>query len=112
MRPDIVIFRDGSVSIVADCKYKKIDLDEYKHHDVYQLLAYCTATGVSKGLLIYPRHVAAVDDEVRIRNTDVSLRQVMLDLSLSGPELTMECDRFAGDVFGWAPGVSDPAGVI
>lgn len=36
--------------LVADCKYKRLEPDQFRHHDVYQLLAYCTASNVQRGL--------------------------------------------------------------
>jgi len=58
IRPDLVISRDGTRVLVADCKYKRLHTGEHRHHDLYQLLAYCTAFELREGLLIYPRHLA------------------------------------------------------
>jgi len=52
MRPDIIVSEEGTVVLVADCKYKRLEPSEFKNHDIYQMLAYCTATGVQRGLLI------------------------------------------------------------
>src|SRR5215207_9813808 len=81
MRPDLVIRDRGVSQLVADCKYKRLEPDEYVHHDVYQVLAYCTAINVEQGLLVYPLHEVNVRDEVSIRNAPVTIRQTTLDLS-------------------------------
>src|SRR3712207_1089613 len=74
MRPDIVVSEGETVVLVADCKYKRLEPDEFKNHDIYQMLAYCTATRVQRGLLIYPLHAAVIQDEVEIRNTQTVVR--------------------------------------
>lgn len=106
MRPDITLWRAGSVALVADCKYKRIESEEYKNYDMYQLLAYCTAARVARGLLIYPRHVSDVSDVVRVRNSDIVIRQTSIDLGKADRELVSECDRFANEVFARA---TDPS---
>ena len=102
MRPDILISAGGAVTLAADCKYKRIKEEEYKNHDIYQVHAYCTAASVRKGLLIYPQHVSNVNDEVRVRYAEVSIRQKSIDLGKSHRELVGECDSLARFVFNWA----------
>lgn len=51
--PDIVMSDGGIVRLVADVKYKDIELAP-AHSDVYQLVAHCSAFGCNKGMLIYP----------------------------------------------------------
>jgi len=100
MRPDIVVREGETVVVVADCKYKRLEPDEFKNHDIYQMLAYCTATRVQRGLLIYPLHAAVIQDEVKIRNTQTAVRRVVIDLSKEEiSELNQECDAFADGVF-------------
>ncbi len=101
MRPDLMVDVDGRTVLVADCKYKRLEPDQFRHHDVYQLLAYCTASDVVRGLLIYPTHEVAVKDEIRIRNAPIAIRQTTLDLGGQGELLERACDRLAGEVFGW-----------
>ena len=52
MRPDIILSSGGAVKVVVDCKYKRLIPSGYKNHDLYQMLAYCTAARVQRGLLI------------------------------------------------------------
>jgi len=102
MRPDIVVSKGEAVGLVADCKYKGLEPSELKNHDVYQMLAYCTATKVRRGLLIYPVHAAVVQDLIGIRNTDTTIRQATIDLGKEDIEgLNHACDAFAQTVFGW-----------
>ena len=39
---------------VGDAKYKELKPSGFKHADIYQMLAYCTATDLPSGLLVYP----------------------------------------------------------
>ncbi len=70
--------------------------DQFRHHDIYQLLAYCTASDVAWGLLIYPAHEVPIRDEVHIRNTSVSVRQTTINLGGYGELLRQACDRLDG----------------
>jgi 5-methylcytosine-specific restriction enzyme subunit McrC len=99
MQPDIVVSEGETTSLVADCKYKRIEPDQFKNHDMYQMLAYCTATQVQLGMLIYPVHAAVVHDEVEIRNTHTVVRRITIDLSKEDiKELDEECATFAEEV--------------
>ena len=102
MRPDLVIRDRGVPRLVADCKYKRLEPDEFRHHDVYQVLAYCTAINVEQGLLVYPVHEVNVRDEVSIRHAPVIIRQTTLDLSGDAVTLPLACDHFAQEVFSYA----------
>ena len=102
MRPDLVIRDRGVSRLVADCKYKRLEPDEFRHHDVYQVLAYCTAMNVEQGMLLYPLHEVSVRDEVSILHTPVIMRQTTLDLSGGAVTLPLACDLFAKEVFSYA----------
>jgi 5-methylcytosine-specific restriction enzyme subunit McrC len=102
MRPDIVVRDRGVPRLVADCKYKRLEPDEFRNHDVYQVLAYCTAINVEQGLLLYPVHEVDVRDEVSIRHVPVIVRQTTLDLSGDAVMLPLACDHFAQEVFSYA----------
>ena len=104
MRADIFVRFDGTAALIADCKYKRPEVAQFHEHDVYQLLAYCTAANLPRGLLIYPRHIVAVDDEVRVRNSAVRIRRASLDLSGSPIELRGACDGFFTQVLDWSKG--------
>jgi 5-methylcytosine-specific restriction enzyme subunit McrC len=54
LEPDLSWWEpDGRPSFVGDLKYKKTRVDEVKHADIYQLLAYTIATDLPTGLLVY-----------------------------------------------------------
>jgi len=94
MRPDLLIECDGRPRVVADCKYKQTESEIYKNHDFYQVLAYCIATGVRYGFLIYPLSTERVSDAVKIRNTDIIIEQTAIDLGLPFHKFLEECERF------------------
>jgi len=94
MYPDLVLRAGGQVRLVADCKYKKTRPNDFVNQDVYQLNAYCAATGCSDGVLIYPRHELAVDEFLSVRETGIRLGQVSIDLGVEPSLLGFECDRF------------------
>jgi len=50
LNPDILIRREGILSLVADCKYKRLEADDFKNQDVYQLLAYPTRADILNGV--------------------------------------------------------------
>ena len=58
MKPDLVISRRGVDGAVGDVKYKRLDIEDMPHADLYQLLAYCTSMGLPRGILIYATHEA------------------------------------------------------
>lgn len=100
MQPDIVVSEGEATVLVADCKYKRLEPDEFKNHDIYQMLAYCTATGVQRGLLIYPSHSAVIENEVGIRNTHTVIQQMTIDIGTGDiAELDRECKSFAYKIF-------------
>lgn len=53
LEPDISWWRGGRCRFIGDAKYKRIGEAGVVHSDVYQMLAYLTATNLSEGLLIY-----------------------------------------------------------
>jgi 5-methylcytosine-specific restriction enzyme subunit McrC len=62
LRPDVVLARDGRPEVVVDAKWKDLGGSPLVTDDVYQVLAYCTALGVARGVLVYPgRRDAAWD---------------------------------------------------
>jgi 5-methylcytosine-specific restriction enzyme subunit McrC len=60
LRPDMVLARDGRAEVVVDAKWKDLAGSPLVTDDIYQVLAYCTALGVGRGVLVYPgrRHRA------------------------------------------------------
>jgi 5-methylcytosine-specific restriction enzyme subunit McrC len=85
MRPDLVLQRAGTDRAVGDAKYKRLDIADLPNADLYQLLAYCTAMGLHRGLLIY-----ATPEPIRIevvQRAGIELVVVGVDLALAPKEL-------------------------
>ena len=82
---------------VGDAKYKKLDKQGFKHADIYQMLAYCTAADLPSGLLIY----AAGEDvsgKYRINHSGKTIEVATLDLSGAPENILGEVDRLADRV--------------
>ena len=80
LEPDISWWKGNRCVFVGDVKYKRINVPGIKHADLYQLLAYTTATKLPSGLLIY----AAGETEPRTHTVPLAgktLEVVALDLS-------------------------------
>ena len=102
IRPDLLVSRNLGPVLVADCKYKRLDHEPFRHHDVYQVLAYCTAFGIDHGMLIYPRSERSVSGDLSIRNRGTVIRQIGLDLAGTPNDLQVACDELAAHVYRWA----------
>lgn len=98
IRPDILISRASRPILVADCKYKQTESETYRNHDWYQVLAYCIATDVNWGLLIYPMDAAPLGDTVKVTNTDVVIEQITINLGLPFPAFKKHCQDFVQSI--------------
>jgi 5-methylcytosine-specific restriction enzyme subunit McrC len=98
MRLDLAFKIRGRLIGVGDCKYKVQSAEDAKVTDVYQVLAYATASNVSRSFLIYPAHEKSVDDELRILNTGVTVRRMAIDLGVESHLLHHEALRFADGI--------------
>jgi 5-methylcytosine-specific restriction enzyme subunit McrC len=57
VRPDVTIAESGRNVLVVDAKWKRLPWATLVTSDLYQVLAYCTALGVERAVLVYPgRH--------------------------------------------------------
>jgi 5-methylcytosine-specific restriction enzyme subunit McrC len=54
MRPDLLIEVAGRPALAVDAKWKRPPKGALVTADLYQVLAYCTALGLAKGVLVYP----------------------------------------------------------
>jgi 5-methylcytosine-specific restriction enzyme subunit McrC len=54
MRPDLTIECDGRPLLVLDAKWKRLGRSPLVTEDVYQVLAYSTALGAKRAILVYP----------------------------------------------------------
>ena len=90
---------------VGDAKYKRLDEPGFRHADIYQMLAYCTAADLPSGLLIY----AAGEDEpseYRINHAGKTIEVTALDLSGTPAAILGEVSRLAERVSAHAHGLS------
>ncbi|MBE3037478.1 MAG: restriction endonuclease [Chloroflexi bacterium] len=53
LMPDLSWRRGPRCCFVGDVKYKRVNVPGVKHPDLYQILAYLTATNLQAGLLVY-----------------------------------------------------------
>jgi 5-methylcytosine-specific restriction enzyme subunit McrC len=53
LEPDLTWWSARGCRFVGDVKYKAVNVAGVKHPDLYQLLAYTTASGLPSGLLVY-----------------------------------------------------------
>jgi 5-methylcytosine-specific restriction enzyme subunit McrC len=96
MRPDVVVRDEGRPRVVVDAKWKRVGRGGPAAEDLYQVLAYCTALGAPRAVLVYPgrrdaaRHIAFAQTPVRV--TTCSLRA-------GGPR--QECARSARKLGRW-----------
>ncbi len=79
MQPDLMIVAGAHRLAVGDAKYVELEPDGWRHANLYQLLAYCVALGLPRGLLIYaaPRPVKSY----RVRRANIDLEVTGIDLS-------------------------------
>ncbi|OXM65380.1 McrC family protein [Amycolatopsis vastitatis] len=93
--PDFVRYADdGTPLAVADAKYKAEKPAGFPDADLYQMLAYCTALGLSAGHLVYAAGNGSVATH-RVRHAGVVIHQHALDLDQSPDELRRSVDKLA-----------------
>jgi len=92
-QPDLLFSRADGPALVGDCKYKRVGTERWGEDDVYRMVAYCTALGLDLGVLLFPRHLVDVDDEVVIRGTGTTVKRMTIDLGAPMAALAAECAR-------------------
>jgi 5-methylcytosine-specific restriction enzyme subunit McrC len=93
MAPDLIVRRNGLDCAVGDAKYKRLELADWPHADLYQLLAYCVALSLRQGLLIY-----ADAEEPRsesVREAGITMNIVGVDLAAPPREVLAGTRRAA-----------------
>ena len=97
LKPDLM-WRGGPESapvFVGDAKYKHLEPDGFKHGDVYQMLAYCIASNLPSGLLVYAAEEHAPTRHV-IENIAKTIEIAALDLSGDPEAILEDVRRIAG----------------
>lgn len=97
-QPDVVVARGKAPCLVLDCKYKKTSDEATISGDAYQMVAYCTALGLRAGVLMYPKHLANVSDELRVVNSDLRLHRRSFDLGIVSTDLVAASIQTARDI--------------
>lgn len=88
LKPDLVWQEGDSCRFIGDAKYKLILDQQFPNADMYQMLAYLTASGLSDGMLIYAKDGEDVEEiNYRLRKTGKNVHVVTLDLSGSLDEI-------------------------
>lgn len=93
IQPDLLFELGGAAVLVADCKYKRVGADSGWQSDVYQMISYCTGLGLTDGVLIYPRHLGELDDQLVIRHSQLRVNRMTINLGLPPSQLDAECAR-------------------
>ena len=97
MYPDLSWWDGSRPRFVGDAKYKKLEPQGFRHADIYQMLAYCTAADLPSGLLVY----AADEGEprsYRIKRAGKTIEVASLDLSGTPEAILAEVGRLADRV--------------
>lgn len=80
LQPDLAVRRDGAWRFVGDVKYKLLDTGGPNRDDIYQLLAYLTATGLREGTLVHANEMTS-DESFFVENGGQRIRVVSVDLT-------------------------------
>jgi 5-methylcytosine-specific restriction enzyme subunit McrC len=88
IRPDLVVERHNRPVLVFDAKWKRLPAAALVTEDIYQVLAYCTALGVRRAVLVYP---GRRDRAWTYRLERAGLRLVVRTLRVNGSRA--ECAR-------------------
>jgi 5-methylcytosine-specific restriction enzyme subunit McrC len=97
LRPDISWWESGTCRFVGDVKYKRVQIAEIEHPDIYQLLAYTIATNLPGGLLIYAADEATpVEHEIPLAGK--RLRVMTLDVRDQPAAILARVERVAAQI--------------
>lgn len=95
LKPDLAIRQKHAWKFVGDVKYKVLRADGARRDDVYQMLAYLSATGLSEGILIYAG-IAGRDETLVLSHSDARIHVISIDLSSheAGEQLLRKVDSY------------------
>lgn len=97
MKPDIVITKDNKPVLVMDTKYKRLDVGQVKHADIYQIYAYCSTMKVNKGVLIYGEGEGD-RYQTKVPETGLDIETIIFNGSGGIVEFKRECKKLLGYV--------------
>jgi 5-methylcytosine-specific restriction enzyme subunit McrC len=97
VKPDVVVYGEDTRCLALDAKYKCAD----QNVDVYQVVAYCHALGLPRGVLAYPASEGISDARHRIRpGGEMEVAILSLDLSGDVADLRRQTRTFVEAVWG------------
>jgi 5-methylcytosine-specific restriction enzyme subunit McrC len=105
MQPDLILRRGGVDCAVGDVKYKRLAAADWPHADLYQLLAYCVALRLSRGLLVYAE--AGKPRRETVAEAGIALDVIGVDLAAPPRVVLSETRQAAGHLIRHA---QEPAG--
>lgn len=109
LRPDLV-WHDADVPrAVVDAKYQSTGPQATHGDNVYQLLAYCTALGLSEGHLVYAHSVGETPSPVQVVHDGPVIHTHALDLGTTPSEILRQVDHVAESIAGRASRAARPA---
>ena len=97
LRPDISWWSGSRCIFVGDVKYKDLTSSVIKHGDLYQLLAYLTATNLDTGVLIYAAGEGTPGVH-RLRHGDRELRVHNLRLDRPPDQILQQVASLAQEI--------------
>lgn len=93
--PDLSLWRGSQCVFVGDAKYKETEQGEAG--DIYQLLAYCSATGLAEGLLLYAEKPSGPSVH-RVVRRGPHLRVETVDVTEPLDQVRERCHTLAVDI--------------
>ncbi len=98
LKPDLTWWR-GSCQAVLDTKYKSLaERSQIPNADAYQMLAYCIALGLPRGVLLYAKDGPAAGVEHRVRRHGYVVDVRVLDLERNPDQLLAQIDALADEL--------------
>ncbi|GHG50460.1 McrBC 5-methylcytosine restriction system component [Flavimobilis marinus] len=99
MKPDLAWYSGASTrpAAVIDAKYKAEKPSGYPNADLYQMLAYCTVSGLARGHLVYARGNEPAARH-RVVGAGIEIHQHALDLEVEPAELLRQVRDLAARI--------------
>lgn len=99
LKPDLSRWEGAQCVAIGDVKYKRTTAEGVLHPDIYQLLAYATATKLPRASIIYACGKGERDELMvgnhRLRETDITIDVFVLDLNQSSKEVLEQVSEIA-----------------
>ena len=99
LKPDISRWEDSRCIAIGDVKYKRTTAEGVVHPDIYQLLAYATATDLKQASVVYAMSPNESEDLMvgrhEVQYAGVVINVFALDLSKSTEEILQQISTFS-----------------